>query len=252
MEHDLVMEALEPAQLLLGLLPRLLVGEHAVGECQVVLDRRPQVFERRVAPDAGQGAGELDLGVVPVLFVGQAAAGLVSGKVTLAWANYDQTNNLGDVSLFTAAHGLVTLDFNSIAIATKLARHRLHIQRILIVDFDVHHGNGTQQMFYNDPNVLYTSIHRHDKGNFFPGTGGPEETGAEAGAGFNVNVAFSGGLTPPNPFGTSRQRTLDGRNRGSLPPRRRRRRNGSPHGGQDCCAAIDLLAGGRCRARLLH
>ncbi|XP_055348339.1 histone deacetylase 4-like isoform X2 [Paramacrobiotus metropolitanus] len=86
--------------------------------------------------------------------------------------------------------------FNSIAIATKLARHRLHIQRILIVDFDVHHGNGTQQMFYSDPNVLYMSIHRHDKGNFFPGTGGPEEVGTDAGTGFNVNVAFSGGLVP--------------------------------------------------------
>ncbi|OQV20372.1 Histone deacetylase 4 [Hypsibius exemplaris] len=87
--------------------------------------------------------------------------------------------------------------FNSIAIATKLARHRLHIQRILIVDFDVHHGNGTQQIFYTDPNVLYISLHRHDNGNFFPGTGGPEEVGADAGIGFNVNVAFSGGLTPP-------------------------------------------------------
>lgn len=52
-------------------------------------------------------------------------------------------------------------------------------------------------MFYSDPNVLYISIHRHDKGNFFPGTGGPEEVGADAGIGFNVNVAFSGGLSPP-------------------------------------------------------
>jgi len=40
---------------------------------------------------------------------------------------------------------------------------------------DVHHGNGTQQMFYDDPRVLYLSIHRHDDGNFFPGTGGPTE-----------------------------------------------------------------------------
>ncbi|GAU99331.1 hypothetical protein RvY_10352 [Ramazzottius varieornatus] len=87
--------------------------------------------------------------------------------------------------------------FNSVAIATKLARHRLHIQRILILDFDVHHGNGTQQIFYTDPNVLYISIHRHDHGNFFPGTGAPEEVGADAGVGFNVNVAFSGGLNPP-------------------------------------------------------
>lgn len=62
---------------------------------------------------------------------------------------------------------------------------------------DVHHGNGTQQMFYDDPRVLYLSIHRHDEGNFFPGTGGPTECGAGEGLGYNVNVAWSGGLNPP-------------------------------------------------------
>lgn len=42
---------------------------------------------------------------------------------------------------------------------------------------DVHHGNGTQQAFYDDPNVLYLSIHRYDDGNFFPGSGAPDEVG---------------------------------------------------------------------------
>lgn len=62
---------------------------------------------------------------------------------------------------------------------------------------DVHHGNSTQQMFYSDPNVLYMSIHRHDNGNFFPGTGSPEECGADEGVGFNVNIAYGGSLEPP-------------------------------------------------------
>lgn len=88
--------------------------------------------------------------------------------------------------------------FNSIAIAAKLLRQRLpEMQRVLIVDWDVHHGNGTQQVFYEDNSVLYLSIHRHDDGNFFPGTGGPTECGAGTGLGFNVNIAWSGGLTPP-------------------------------------------------------
>lgn len=89
--------------------------------------------------------------------------------------------------------------FNSIAIAAKLLRQRLpsDVQRILIVDWDVHHGNGTQQVFYDDPNILYLSIHRHDDGNFFPGTGGPTECGVGPGLGFNVNIAWSGGLSPP-------------------------------------------------------
>lgn len=52
-------------------------------------------------------------------------------------------------------------------------------------------------MFYDDPRVLYLSIHRHDDGNFFPGTGGPTECGAGEGLGYNVNVAWSGGLNPP-------------------------------------------------------
>lgn len=46
---------------------------------------------------------------------------------------------------------------------------------VLSVLQDVHHGNGTQQAFYDDPNVLYLSIHRYDDGNFFPGSGAPEE-----------------------------------------------------------------------------
>ncbi|KAK5921248.1 hypothetical protein CgunFtcFv8_024967 [Champsocephalus gunnari] len=87
--------------------------------------------------------------------------------------------------------------FNSVAIAAKLLQQRLNVSKVLIVDWDVHHGNGTQQAFYADPNVLYLSLHRFDDGNFFPGSGAPEEMGSEAGVGFNVNMAFTGGLEPP-------------------------------------------------------
>ncbi|XP_076244011.1 histone deacetylase 4 isoform X2 [Calliopsis andreniformis] len=87
--------------------------------------------------------------------------------------------------------------FNSVAIAARLLQQKLDVRKILILDWDVHHGNGTQQMFYDDPRVLYLSIHRHDEGNFFPGTGGPTECGAGEGLGYNVNVAWSGGLNPP-------------------------------------------------------
>uniref|UniRef100_A0A3Q3K1Y2 Histone deacetylase n=1 Tax=Monopterus albus TaxID=43700 RepID=A0A3Q3K1Y2_MONAL len=87
--------------------------------------------------------------------------------------------------------------FNSVAIAAKLLQQRLNINKILIVDWDVHHGNGTQQAFYDDPSVLYLSIHRYDDGNFFPGSGAPDEVGSGPGVGFNVNVAFTGGLDPP-------------------------------------------------------
>uniref|UniRef100_A0A4W5MKN0 histone deacetylase n=1 Tax=Hucho hucho TaxID=62062 RepID=A0A4W5MKN0_9TELE len=87
--------------------------------------------------------------------------------------------------------------FNSVAIAAKQLQQKLSANKILIVDWDVHHGNGTQDVFYNDPSVLYISLHRYDDGNFFPGSGGPAEVGSGAGEGFNVNVAWTGGLDPP-------------------------------------------------------
>ncbi|XKL65443.1 hypothetical protein PGB90_008863 [Kerria lacca] len=87
--------------------------------------------------------------------------------------------------------------FNSIAVAAKLLQQKLDIRRILIIDWDVHHGNGTQQMFYEDRRILYLSIHRHDDGNFFPGTGASIECGSGSGLGFNINVAWTGGLNPP-------------------------------------------------------
>uniref|UniRef100_A0A7N6AG38 histone deacetylase n=1 Tax=Anabas testudineus TaxID=64144 RepID=A0A7N6AG38_ANATE len=87
--------------------------------------------------------------------------------------------------------------FNSVAIAAKLLQQRLNVSKVLIVDWDVHHGNGTQQAFYEDPSVLYLSLHRYDDGNFFPGSGAPDEVGSGAGEGFNVNMAFTGGLDPP-------------------------------------------------------
>lgn len=81
--------------------------------------------------------------------------------------------------------------FNTVAIVAKMLRKNLGIERILIVDWDVHHGNGTQQLTYDDANILYISLHRHDHGNFFPGTGSPEDCGNESAKGFNVNIAWN-------------------------------------------------------------
>ncbi|KAJ7992575.1 hypothetical protein DPEC_G00280110 [Dallia pectoralis] len=87
--------------------------------------------------------------------------------------------------------------FNSVAITAKLLQQKLGVGKILIVDWDIHHGNGTQQAFYNNPNVLYVSMHRYDDGNFFPGSGAPEEVGVGPGVGFNTNIAWTGGVEPP-------------------------------------------------------
>ncbi|HEV3142952.1 MAG TPA: histone deacetylase [Gemmataceae bacterium] len=76
---------------------------------------------------------------------------------------------------------------NNIALAAHhaLAKHQLN--RILIVDWDVHHGNGTQDIFYADPRVQFLSIHRYGHG-FYPGTGAADETGTGKGLGYTCNV----------------------------------------------------------------
>jgi acetoin utilization deacetylase AcuC-like enzyme len=79
--------------------------------------------------------------------------------------------------------------FNNVAVAAgaMLARG---LTRIAIVDIDVHHGNGTQAMFYADPRVLYVSTHQHP---FYPGTGDADEIGEGAGRGFTVNIPMEAG-----------------------------------------------------------
>lgn len=75
--------------------------------------------------------------------------------------------------------------FNNVAIAAREAQVAFGVSRVLIVDFDVHHGNGTQQIFLADPSVLYASIHQHP---LYPGTGAHWEVGRGPGVGYTVNV----------------------------------------------------------------
>jgi len=81
--------------------------------------------------------------------------------------------------------------FNSIAIAAAHARAR-GLERVAIVDYDVHHGNGTQWSFYDDPSVLFISSHQYP---YYPGTGAATETGTGNGAGFTVNLPMDAGAT---------------------------------------------------------
>ncbi|CAG7822287.1 unnamed protein product, partial [Allacma fusca] len=80
--------------------------------------------------------------------------------------------------------------FNNVAIAAKSALDSFCLKRILILDWDVHHGNGIQRMFENDPRVLYISIHRYDYGSFFPCSSDADSkcVGQNAGEGFTVNI----------------------------------------------------------------
>jgi len=79
--------------------------------------------------------------------------------------------------------------FNNIALAAHYARTTHHLTKILIVDWDVHHGNGTQDIFYESPEVVFFSIHRYGNG-FYPGTGAEDETGRGKGLGHIINAAI--------------------------------------------------------------
>jgi len=84
--------------------------------------------------------------------------------------------------------------FNNVAIGARYATDRLGLHRVLILDWDVHHGNGTQDIFYDDARVMFVSLHRYP---FYPGTGDDSETGRGPGLGYTLNV--------PIRYGTSRQ-----------------------------------------------
>ena len=78
---------------------------------------------------------------------------------------------------------------NNVAVAAAHARER-GLERVAVVDWDVHHGNGTQEMFWRDPNVLYVSTHQSP---FYPGTGDADEVGEGRGEGYTVNVPLAAG-----------------------------------------------------------
>ena len=85
----------------------------------------------------------------------------------------------------TEDRGMGFCIYNHAAIAAKYLKSKYSLSRVLIIDFDVHHGNGTQDIFYDDPSVFYFSIHQHP---FYPGTGRPTETGMADGEGFTLNI----------------------------------------------------------------
>jgi len=90
----------------------------------------------------------------------------------------------------TPTRGMGFCLFNSIAVAARYAQKKYGVHRVLIADWDVHHGNGTQDTFYTDGTVFFFSTHQHP---WYPGTGLPEETGEGAGLGTTLNCPFPAG-----------------------------------------------------------
>ncbi|MEX2307326.1 MAG: histone deacetylase [Pirellulales bacterium] len=157
-----------------------------------------------VARLAEQGGGPLDPDTVisrASFEVARLAAGAACDAVDRVVAGEAKTafclvRPPGHHALAERAMGFCL--FNNIAVAAKVAIDEHGLERVLIVDWDVHHGNGTQDIFYADGSVGYFSIHRWP---FYPGTGAADETGIGDGLGATRNL--------PVPYGISREQYRD-------------------------------------------
>jgi acetoin utilization deacetylase AcuC-like enzyme len=114
-----------------------------------------------------------------------AADAVMAGKVSHAFC---AVRPPGHHALREVAMGFCL--FNNVAIAARYLQRHHQLARILIVDWDVHHGNGTQDAFYEDPTVFFFSIHQYP---FYPGTGSAAETGEGEGAGRTLNAPMEAG-----------------------------------------------------------
>ena len=158
----------------------------------------------RIGATAAHGGGRLDPDTVvsPASFdVARLAAGAACDAVDRVLAGAAKTalclvRPPGHHALAERAMGFCL--FKNIAVAACVAREEHQLERVLIVDWDVHHGNGTQDTFYADGQVGFFSVHRWP---FYPGTGAADETGTGAGAGATRNL--------PVAFGTPRKTYLE-------------------------------------------
>ncbi len=114
-----------------------------------------------------------------------AADAVMAGQVTGAFC---VVRPPGHHALKDVAMGFCL--FNNVAVTARYLQAKHGLDRILIIDWDVHHGNGTQDAFYEDPSVLFFSIHQYP---FYPGTGAASETGMGEGTGFTLNAPMRAG-----------------------------------------------------------
>jgi acetoin utilization deacetylase AcuC-like enzyme len=191
--YDAAVEALEHAGLL-GKLGRVPVRRAAMDEVALC---HTSSYIHTVEADFARGASELSTGDTNVspksLEVALDAVGgvmnavdaVMGGKARNAFCIVRPPGHHA-----TPKRGMGFCIFNNIALAARHAQRKYGVERVLIADWDVHHGNGTQDIFYSDGSVLFFSTHQYP---WYPGTGPAAETGEGKGKGLTVNCPFPAG-----------------------------------------------------------
>jgi acetoin utilization deacetylase AcuC-like enzyme len=149
-----------------------------------------------IAELSARGGGAIDMDTSAVAGTYEAALRSAGGAVALVDALLRDGNPCGASALRPPGHHALAARamgfcfFNNVAVAAAHARSEHGAERVLILDWDVHHGNGTNDIFHSDPSVLFCSIHEWP---LYPGTGPADDLGSGAGEGFTVNLPVPGG-----------------------------------------------------------
>jgi acetoin utilization deacetylase AcuC-like enzyme len=158
---------------------------HTVSYVETLKRRAPTSGRVSLDPDTSMSPGSLAAAYLAAGGAMAAADAIVAGSVDHAFC---AVRPPGHHAEHDRAMGFCL--FNNVAIAARYLQRRYGVARVLIVDWDVHHGNGTQHTFENDPTVLFFSTHQYP---FYPGTGRATETGEGRGAGATINVPMDAG-----------------------------------------------------------
>ena len=154
-----------------------------------LVDRQvSQLNNNRALLSTGDTPISKDSNLVAKLAVGaglEAVDQIMAGHLSSAFALVRPPGHHASSSV-----GMGFCIYNNVAVVARYLQKKYGLERILIVDFDVHHGNGTQDIFYEDNSVFYFSVHQHP---LFPGTGRPNEIGKGKGEGYTLNVELPKG-----------------------------------------------------------